>query len=112
MKVTETFFSLEVGDMQRATAFYVNALGAKVTFTSPEWTSLQIAAVRIGLFLHSAHPGSPLGLHFGVMDLKSAREEIERAGGRFVEQPIEVAPGVVLASVMDTEGNTFTLREG
>jgi predicted enzyme related to lactoylglutathione lyase len=33
--VTETFFSVDVADMPRATAFYVGALGAVVVFASP-----------------------------------------------------------------------------
>lgn len=111
MDVTETFFSLEVSDMARATAFYVNALGATVTFTSPDWSSLLIARVRIGLFLHREHQGGAVGLHFAVKDLTTLRPKLEQAGGQLVGDPIEVAPGVVIASAMDTEGNTFTLRQ-
>ncbi len=63
MRVVETFFSVSVDDMARATRFYVEALGAAV----------------------------------------------ERAGGRVVAAEVEVAPGVVVADVVDTEANTFTL---
>ena len=105
--VTETFFAVLVTDMQRAIAFYSSALAAQVKFSSPGWTSLMIAGVRVGL----AHPGTPgpTGLHFAVADLKQASAAIERAGGR-CDAPVEVAPGVIIACATDTEGNGFTLR--
>jgi predicted enzyme related to lactoylglutathione lyase len=108
--VTETFFSIEVNDMHRATAFYVDALGAAVMYSAPSWTSLRIAGVRIGLFLNPEHTTSRVGLHFAVSDLAAACADVERAGGRIVAPSIEVASGVVIAQVEDTEGNTFTLR--
>jgi predicted enzyme related to lactoylglutathione lyase len=110
MTVIETFFSVDVGDMARATAFYVDALGATVAFASPVWSSLRIAGVRVGLFLHPERMQGRVGLHFAVSDLESARAAVEQAGGRCVTPPVEVAPGVVVADVADTEGNTFTLR--
>jgi predicted enzyme related to lactoylglutathione lyase len=111
MTVKETFFSVEVSDMQRAAAFYGDALGATVTFISPAWSSLHIAGVRLGLALSPGHPASKVGLHFAVSDLPGARAAVERAGGRIASPPLEVAPGVVLADVTDTEGNTFTLTQ-
>jgi predicted enzyme related to lactoylglutathione lyase len=110
MTVTETFFSVDVGDMERATAFYVAALGARVSFPSPRWTSLHIAGVRIGLFLHPERVAGRIGLHFAVDDLAAACADIERAGGRIVTPATEVAPGVVIANVADSEGNVVTLR--
>jgi predicted enzyme related to lactoylglutathione lyase len=112
MTVTETFFSIDVDDMPRATAFYVGAFGATVTFPSPRWSSLRVAGVRLGLFLHAGHARGRIGLHFVVSDLVAALADVERAGGRTVDSPSEVAPGVVVASVMDSEGNTFALRRG
>lgn len=110
MTVTETFFTVAVHDMERATAFYVRALGAVVTHGSPAWSSLHIAGVRIGLFLHPEHAAGKTGLHFAVGDLAVTCADIERAGGRIVGPSVEVAPGVVIADVADTEGNVFTLR--
>jgi len=110
MTVVETFFSLEVTDMQRATDFYVAALGATVSFASPLWSSLHIAGVRLGLFLHPPHTPTKIGLHFVVADLASTCAAIARASGR-IGPPAEVAPGIVLVDATDTEGNTFTLRQ-
>jgi predicted enzyme related to lactoylglutathione lyase len=108
--VLETFFSVEVRDMKRATAFYVEALGAEVSYASPAWTSLHVAGVRIGLALSAEHGGGRVGLHFAVRDLLAVCTAVRRAGGRVVAPSIEVAPGVVLAEVADSEGNAFTLN--
>ena len=109
MVVLETFFSIEVGDMRRATAFYVGAVGATVAFGSPGWSSLHVAGVRLGLALSPGHTGARTGLHFAVGDLEAARADIERAGGK-TSPPVEVAPRVFVADVTDTEGNTFALK--
>jgi predicted enzyme related to lactoylglutathione lyase len=109
MTVTETFFSVEVKDMKRATDFYVRALDAAVTFASPGWSSLRLAGVRVGLALNELHSGRRVGLHFALSDLAAGRSDVERAGGCIVAASIEVAPGVVIAEVADTEGNVFTL---
>jgi predicted enzyme related to lactoylglutathione lyase len=111
VSVTETFFSVEVEDMQRATAFYVHALGATVVFSSAGWSSLRIAGVRVGLALNLEHVASRVGLHFAVSDLTIARAEVERAGGFMASSPVEVAPGVVIVRCDDTEGNSFTLTQ-
>jgi predicted enzyme related to lactoylglutathione lyase len=106
--VEETFFSIEVRDMQRAIAFYTSALSASVVFASPRWSSLRIAGVRLGLALNEEREDARVGLHFAVTDFTTARVAVERAGG-FSASPIEVAPGVVVVAVTDTEGNTFAL---
>jgi predicted enzyme related to lactoylglutathione lyase len=110
VSVTETFFSVDVKDMQRATALYVHALGATVVFSSVGWSSLRIAGVRVGLTLSPEHVASRVGLHFAVSDLTIARAEVERAGG-FASSPVEVAPGVVIVRCDDSEGNSFTLTQ-
>jgi predicted enzyme related to lactoylglutathione lyase len=109
MTVVETFFSILVADMKRATAFYESALGATVIFGTPGWTSLKIAGVRIGLALAAEHRGERTGLHFAVRELPTVFAAVERAGGKVVTAPVEVAPGVTIAEAQDTEGNTFTV---
>jgi predicted enzyme related to lactoylglutathione lyase len=109
-KVSETFFSINVQDMGRATLFYENALGAVKKWSSPRWSSLEIAGVRIGLFSNAEHKGSRIGLHFVVTDLAAACASVEREGGKIVTSASEVAPGVLVAEVADSEGNVFSLQ--
>ena len=112
MKVTETFFSVVVDDMARATAFYVSAFAATVAYATPTWSSLFIAGVRVGLFAGERAGHARIGLHFVVDDLAAACREVEAAGGRVAAPAFEAAPGVVLAEVEDTEGNVVILRRG
>ncbi len=108
-QVVETFFSIPVGDMDRATKFYVTAFGATVATALPFWTSLHVAGVRLGLALVPDHAGGTSGLHFAVHDLADAHAWVERAGGCVVRDSVEVAPGVVVSDLTDTEGNGFAL---
>jgi len=108
---TEAFFVVDVRDLQRAARFYAAALGASLDFESPGWSSVRIAGVRVALYLHPEHRAGNFGLHFVVGDLPAACVEVDRAGGRTLLASLEVAPGVVIASVTDTEGNPFTQRQ-
>jgi len=110
MQVHEMFFSVNVGDMQRAVTFYMNALGATVDFASPTWSSLVLAGIRVSLQL-GEHDPAPIGVHLIVDDIAIACGVVVRAGGQ-IEPAIESVHGVVIAEVSDTEGNTFTLRQG
>jgi predicted enzyme related to lactoylglutathione lyase len=111
MLVSETFFSVDVRAMGRAARFYVDALGAAVAFESPGWSSLRIAGVRVALFLSPEHQAGAIGLHFVVHDVLATEAAVERAGGRVLASSVEVAQGVVISTVADTEGNAFTLRQ-
>jgi predicted enzyme related to lactoylglutathione lyase len=109
--VSETFFSVGIRDMARATAFYCDTFGARVAFATPAWTSLHVAGVRLGLAFDAKHTGGATGLHFAVANLVEACAEVERAGGRVEQARVEAAPGVVLGLVVDTEGNGLTLTQ-
>ena len=110
MRVSELFVSIEVADMQRAIGFYTRIFGAEIAYASERWSSLMIAGMRLGLFHLPSHAGGRTGLHLVVDDLAEAVAEVEGAGGRIAQPPTEVAPGVVTAEVIDTEGNQLTLR--
>lgn len=109
--VAETFLRLGVADMNRATTFYIRSLGAVPIWTSPRWSSLKVAGVRIGLFADPQHRGNRVGLHFSVTNLGAACAAVEREGGSIVASASEVAPEVLVAEVSDTEGNIFSLQE-
>ena len=103
------FFSVDVRDMDRAVAFYESAFGAAVDFWSPTWSSLVIAGIRVSLVLReNAAPSN--GLHFIVDDIALACAVVARAGGQ-IKPAVEASGGSIMAEVIDTEGNTFTLRQ-
>lgn len=109
MRVEEMFVSVHVNDMERATAFYADALGATVEFASPTWSSLVIAGIHVSLVLRE-HERSAIGLHFIVDDLALACAAIVRAGGQ-IAAATEASHGTVIAEVSDSEGNELTLRQ-
>ena len=109
MRVQEMFVSVFVRDMERALAFYEEALGASVDFASRDWRSLTIAGIRVSLELRHREP-SAVGLHFIVDDVALACGAVARAGG-LIEPAVEAPRGVVIAEVLDTEGNRLTLRQ-
>jgi len=109
MTVQELFFSVNVRDMDRAIAFYETALGATVDHASPTWSSLVIAGIRVSLVRCKEQPAS-LGMHFIVDDVALACAAVMFAGGELAPA-VETPAGIVIAEVLDTEGNTFTLRQ-
>ncbi len=108
MSVTETFFALHVRDMERARRFYAAAFGAQENATTPRWTSLRIAGVRVGLSL-GGEPG-PTGLHFAVQNLRATIDQVTGAGGAMTMAPTDLGGGVTIAGVRDSEGNELKLR--
>lgn len=103
------FVSVDVNDMQRAVTFYEHALGAIVDYASPMWSSLVIAGVRVSLVFREHEPSST-GMHFIVDDVALACAAVARAGGQMAPA-VEASHGIVIAEVIDTEGNTFTVRQ-
>src|SRR5262245_47418861 len=87
MQVLSTYCVIYVNDMDRATAFYKDALGAHVGFSSPEWTSLTIAGSAIGLHGGADTNERVIGFGVDVEDLDAACKEIVATGGRVVEAP-------------------------
>ena len=119
--------------MERAKAFYTQALDVSPSFESPGWTTLDLGAIQLAL--HILHPQSeepsagereglaprieqpeaPLphaGLNLLVDDIEAVQRDIERLGGRLVElrEPGGGVP-VRVASFVDCEGNGFELRQ-
>jgi lactoylglutathione lyase len=104
------YFIVYVADMDRAAKFYEETFEALVSFRSPEWTSLRIAGVSIGLHGGSDTTPRRIGLGFDVDDIDGTCAAIARGGGAVVKAP-EHKPdeGITLAEVADTEGNQFSL---
>lgn len=111
MRVTEIFLSLDVADTARAERFWVDAFGAQIAWTSPRWTSLRIAGARLALAVVEPPPSGErrTGLHVAVSDLGEACARVRRAGGRVIDEGTEVAPGVVVGSFADLDGNVIAL---
>jgi catechol 2,3-dioxygenase-like lactoylglutathione lyase family enzyme len=116
------FVSLEVGDMARARAFYVDALGMKPVYTISKPTDPfeKIAFNFSGdarssepllILIHYAHPtlvqnrssGAKLGIR--VTDSRAAAERVRAAGFPIVHEAAADAKGPVINSIVrDADG--------
>ena len=103
-----------VGDMDRAVAFYRDALGLEVGRRhGDEWAELDAGPIRIGL--HGAREGRPTPhggtAVFRVDDLDVAKASLQQRGVVFEEHLGEV-PGIArYASFDDPDGNSMQLIE-
>lgn len=106
--------SMTARDLDRATAFYRDALGMKHLFSVPNMAFFAAGEVRLMLALPEPeydHPGSVL--YFDVPDIRAAHASLTGRGVEFLREPFLVAPmpdhDLWMAFLKDTEGNTLAL---
>jgi predicted enzyme related to lactoylglutathione lyase len=111
MKPTSMYFMIEVSDMDRAVAFYRDAIGLEVKLHTPYWSSLSLGDATLGL-----HPGRAgdeqrdvgLGIDVPEAQVELNYQQLEAAGATIVE-PVVKKPteGIWLGRVADPEGNVI-----
>ena len=105
------YYMLSAQDMHRAVAFWRDTIGLEVKSQSPEWSELTYPGIPTAVVaLHGGGTGelNRTGLGFDVADIAAACDEVERAGGKVAMAPTDrPEEGIVLADLVDTEGNTF-----
>ena len=107
---------LYVHDMDRAVAFYRDAIGLTLTAKAPGWSMLACGDAFIGL--HHIYRGVEestvphAGLNLQVDDLDAAIARATAGGAKLVaiREPQPRVP-VRLGVLLDTEGNGFELRQ-
>ena len=116
MKTRKPMVIHYVRDMDRATRFYREVFEAPVLFSSPGWTELDFGSIKLALHILGHDMGeNPIphaGLNFMVDDIEEMQARIESFGGELSElrEPDDFVP-VRVASVRDSEGNGFELRQ-
>jgi methylmalonyl-CoA/ethylmalonyl-CoA epimerase len=104
-----------ITDIDRAVAFYRDALGLPLLFTAPpNLAFFDCAGVRLMLSPPSPgfdHPGSVL--YFAVDDIQAMQRTLAARGVTFADEPRMIARlpdrEVWLTTFTDTEGNTLAL---
>jgi predicted enzyme related to lactoylglutathione lyase len=111
MRITSVKFMLYVADMDRAVAFYTDAIGLEAKLVTPHWSELNHGDAVVAL--HSGREGGEFadtGLAFEVADIHTAAEEVSAGGGTIRSAPEDrEGEPIWLATCADTEGNGFTL---
>jgi predicted enzyme related to lactoylglutathione lyase len=108
--------AVSVSDLDRAIAWYRDALGFEVEGRSDEigWAELTTPYPGVTLGLARADEGFRVGgttPTFGVRDLDAARARLERRGTRFDGETVVYEGMVKLASFYDPDGNAFMLAQ-
>jgi len=122
MPATATFglsrigqIAIVVHDIERATAFYRDALGMTLLFTVPGMAFFDAGGVRLMLSRPEGagqdHPASIL--YFTVDDVHAGYDTLKRRGVQFVDEPHFVAPlatgDLWMTFFKDLDGNTFAI---
>ncbi len=105
-------YVLMVQDMDRAAAFYTEAMGFELACSSPDWSEVHRGDVIIGL--HAGGDGSQCqsGLSFQYEDVAAAFTQLLSQGATAVCHP-EQREGepIIFASLEDTEGNVLMMTQ-
>lgn len=107
--------AITIHDIDRATAFYRDALGMKMLFAVPGMSFFDAAGIRIMLAMPSTpdqdHPGSQI--YFTVDDIHAAYETLKGRGVSFIDRPHFIAPlakaDLWITSFHDLDKNTLSL---
>ncbi|HXG90567.1 MAG TPA: VOC family protein [Vicinamibacterales bacterium] len=107
--------SMNVKDIERATAFYADTLNVKLLFRAGHMSFFDCGGVRLMLSPPETpeydHPGSVL--YFKVPDIAAAHQELVSKGVAFIGEPHLIARmpdhELWMGFFKDTEGNTLAL---
>lgn len=107
--------SMTAHDVDRATAFYSDALGLKLLFRAGQLSFFDCGGIRLMLSKPEKpefdHPGSVL--YFKVDDIDARHRELQRRGVTFIDTPHHIARmpdhELWMTFFKDSEGNTLAL---
>ncbi len=97
-----------VSDIDKATTFYSKFLGLEPYAQSPYYVGFRVGDQEIGL-----DPNSKTGpiAYTDVEDIKASLAEMTSVGAEVVQDITDVASGLLVAQVKDTDGNVVGLRQ-
>lgn len=103
-------------EVQRATAFYRDALGARFLFAAgPQLSFFEVGGTRLMLSSAEGEATGTSVLYFFVNDLELVADTLAQRGVTFVNAPHMVAKmpdhELWLAEFRDSEGNILALME-
>ena len=113
------YVNIFVTDLDRAVAFYEHTLGLPLKFKDAKFGYASFATEGAGLALArvDAHAenaslvGRHTGVGLGVPDIQKAYQEWKAKGVQFSMPPTQQPWGGVLATFLDSEGNTLYLDQ-
>ena len=94
-----------VKDIGEAKTFYSKFLGVEPYVEGPYYVGYRIGDLELGL-----DPNSKVG-YTDVVDIKGSLKEMTSVGAEIVQDIKDVANGLLIAQVKDTNGNVVGFRQ-
>jgi predicted enzyme related to lactoylglutathione lyase len=97
-----------VSDVEKAKAFYSAFLGTKPYVDSPYYIGYRVGDFEIGL-----DPNAKVGpiAYIDVKDIKASIQALVEGGAEIVQEPTDVANGLLVAKLKDADGNLVGFRQ-
>ena len=95
-------------DAESAKKFMATFLGVEPYVDSPYYVGYRVGDLEIGLDPNSET--GPIG-YIDVDDIKASVEAMTGAGAEIVQEPKDVANGLLIAKVKDANGNIVGFRQ-
>ncbi len=112
MATVGVLYMLQAEDMARAVAFYRDVFGLDARFESPQWSVVGWKDAQVALHGGGSGEFQQTGLGIEVDDIEDACARVVTAGGKVREAPrTRAEEGVILADLVDPEGNGFMVSQ-
>lgn len=101
-----------VKDLDKAKALFAALFGAEPHADAPYYVGFEVDGDEIGLVPGGHEQGmtGPVPF-FDVDDISATLETLQAAGGRVVQEPTPVGGGLLVARVVDADGNDIGVRQ-
>jgi predicted enzyme related to lactoylglutathione lyase len=101
-----------VKDLDRSKALFAALFGAHPHVDSPFYVGFSVNGTEIGLVPNGDEQGmtGPVPF-FDVDDISATLDALQAAGGQVVQEPTDVAAGLLVAKITDADGNEIGLRQ-
>ncbi|HKE36099.1 MAG TPA: VOC family protein [Candidatus Baltobacteraceae bacterium] len=99
-----------VSDVAKATKFYTTLLGTEPYADSPYYVGFKAGETEIGLVPKTPGMNGALA-YVNVDDIDAAMRALLAAGAEKLQDPTDVAQGLLVASVKNLDGTAIGLRQ-
>lgn len=108
MPISLKAFIYPAKDIENAKTFFGTFLGVAPYVDTPYYVGYKVEDLEIGLDPNSET--GPVG-YIDVDDIKASLQEMTDAGAEIIQDPTDVANGLLIAKVKDANGNIVGFRQ-
>lgn len=98
-------------DVSKSTQFFATLLGVGPYAESAYYVGFKVGDMEIGLVPKAAHGDAGALAYVTVSDINAALEALQAGGAEKVQDPRDVANGLLVATVKDLDGTVIGLRQ-